>query len=148
MFVLYSGGPAEPEVEYEVSQDQREILLSWSRPFTWSDYPITGYLIECRDSEKTVHSSVVNDTETVSGAVVNKTVELPSHTPDCYSLNCSVTAYNDLDGSLPSNISIHIPLRKLSPTVTPYTHTHSYSLCLFLGRDDLQRSHHICPLCM
>ena len=95
----FSGGPAEPEVKYEISQDQREILLSWSRPFTWSDYPITGYLIECRDSEKTVHSSAVNDTETVSGAVVSQTVELPSHTPDCYSLNCSVAAYNDLDHS-------------------------------------------------
>ena len=55
---------------------------------------------------------MVDDTETVSGAVVSQTVELPSHTPDCYSLNCSVTAYNDLDGSLPSNISIPIPLRK------------------------------------
>ena len=76
-------------MEYEV-EDQREILLSWSRPFTWKDHPITGYLIVCWDSQLLLFHSVINDTETVNRLVVTVTVELPPDTPDCYSPQCSV----------------------------------------------------------
>ena len=57
-------------MEYGVSEDQREILLSWPRPFTWRDYPITGYLIECRDSQSELLHSHINGTEIVNAPVV------------------------------------------------------------------------------
>ena len=91
-------------MEYEVQRDQ--ILLSWPRPFSWEEYPVTGYGIECRDteSEKTIHSTTINDTETVN--VVRQTVELPPDIPDCHTLQCSVTASNALDSSEPFIIDI------------------------------------------
>ena len=92
-----TGGPAEPEVKYEVLQDEKEILFSWPHPFTWKDYPITGYQIVCRDtvSGKIIHDITKTDTESVNRPVINETVDFPA----CYTLQCNVTASNALDNS-------------------------------------------------
>ena len=84
--------------------------MSWPRPFTWRDYPITGYLIECRDSQSELLHSHINGTEIVNAPVVNQTVELPQDIPDCYSFQCSVTASNNLDESPSSITNISFPL--------------------------------------
>ena len=34
LFLPVTGGPGEPEVGYEVDQDEKEIVLSWLHPFT------------------------------------------------------------------------------------------------------------------
>ncbi|CAI8025638.1 hypothetical protein GBAR_LOCUS14784 [Geodia barretti] len=92
------GGPGEPEVGYEVNRDGKEIVLSWPHPFTWEDYPITGYDIVCREteSEKIIHDMTLNDTDILNEPVVNHTVDLPPCVPDCYTLQCTVTAFNSL----------------------------------------------------
>ena len=134
--VHHPGGPAKPEVDYVLERDQKEILLSWPRPFSWKEYPVTGYGIECRDteSEKTIHSTTINDTETVN--VVRQTVELPPDIPDCHTLQCSVTASNALDKSRPSISNISLPLREFS------------SFTLSVREADLRGSHHSCRVGM
>ena len=87
--------------------------MSWPRPFTWRDYPITGYLIKCRDSQSELLHSHINGTEIVNAPVVNQTVELPQDIPDCYSFQCSVTAFNNLDESPSSITNISLPLSML-----------------------------------
>ena len=96
-------------MEYEVLGD--EIMFSWPHPFTWKDYPITGYQIVCREmeSEKIIHDMTINDTEE---PVVNHTVTLPPDIPDCYALQCNVTAFNFLDGSVPSISNFLFPYCK------------------------------------
>ena len=87
--------------------------MSWPRPFTWRDYPITGYLIECRDSQSELLRSHINGTEIVNAPVVNQTVELPQDIPD---FQCSVTASNNLDESPSSITNISLPLSMLYVT--------------------------------
>ena len=103
-----TGGPAEPEVEYEVLRDEKEILFTWPHPFTWKDYPITGYHIVCREmkSEKIIHDMTITDTE---GSVVNHTVTLPPYITDCHVLQCIVNATNSLGQSPPSISNISLP---------------------------------------
>ena len=110
------GGPEEPEVGYEVDRDEKEIVLSWPHPFTWEDYPITGYDIVCREteSEKIIHDMTLNDTDILNEPVVSHTVDLPPCVPDCYTLQCTVTASNALDQSNISITDIFFPKSKLS----------------------------------
>ena len=104
-----TGGPAEPEVEYEVLQDEKQVLFSWPHPFTWKDYPITGYHIVCREmgSGKIIHDMTLTDTE---GSVTNHTVTLPPDITDCHVLQCTVNATNSLGQSLPSISTISCKL--------------------------------------
>ena len=104
-----TGGPAEPEVEYEVLQDEKEILISWPRPFTWKDYLITGYHIVCRDKHHNINNTI-NDTEIAS--IINHTVGLPTYLPDCYTLQCNVTASNALGRGQTSITYISFPMSK------------------------------------
>ena len=98
---------------YEVLRDEIEIVLSWPHPFTWEDYPITGYDIVCREteSEKIIHDMTLNDTDILNEPVVSHTVDLPPCVPDCYTLQCTVTAFNSLDGS-PFILNFSFPLCK------------------------------------
>ena len=106
-----TGGPAEPEVEYEVLQDEKEILFLWPHPFTWKDYPITEYHIVCRDKHRYIINTI-NDTEIAS--VINHTVDLPPYLPDCYTLQCNVTASNALGSGQTSITNISFPTSKSS----------------------------------
>ena len=129
------GGPEEPEVGYEVDRDEKEIVLSWPHPFTWEDYPITGYDIVCREteSEKIIHDMTLNDTDILNEPVVSHTVDLPPHIPDCYTLQCTVTASNALDQSNISITDIFFPKSKLlfcSVNATGFHCVHSF--CVFL----------------
>ena len=119
LFLPVTGGPGEPEVGYEVDQDEKEIVLSWLHPFTWVDYPITGYDIVCREteSEKIVHDMTLNDTNILNEPVVSHTVDLPPHIPDCYTLQCTVAASNALDQSNISITDIYFPRRKCCSSV-------------------------------
>ncbi|CAI8032620.1 hypothetical protein GBAR_LOCUS18433 [Geodia barretti] len=113
-YLTIQGGPGEPEVGYEVDRDEKEIVLSWPHPFTWEDYPLTGYDIVCRgtESEKIVHDMTLNDTDILNEPVVSHTVDLPPHIPDCYTLQCTVTASNALDQSNISITDIYFPKSK------------------------------------
>ena len=99
------GGPAAPEVSYEITDygDPKEIVLSWPRPFTWEDYDLTEYHIMCNDSMSSIrYDEVINDTSSLN---VNTTftVDISS----CQQLQCIVTAYNELGSNASiSNISI------------------------------------------
>ena len=86
---------------YETVQDEKAFVLSWPHPFTWEDYPITGYDIVCREteSEEIIHDMTLNDTDILNEPVVSHTVDLPPCVPDCYTLQCTVTAFNSLDGT-------------------------------------------------
>ena len=108
--MFLSGGPAEPEVDYEVLRKQKEILLSWPRPFTWEDYGITKYHIGCMDSSTKFHDTFLDNID--NRATVNHTVKLPQNTQECNTLQCNVTAFNLLNGSTPSVTDISIPLRE------------------------------------
>ena len=105
-----------PEVGYEVDRDEKEIVLSWPHPFTWEDYPITGYDIVCREteSEKIVDDVTLSDTIILNEPAVSHTVDLPPHIPDCYTLQCTVTASNALDQSNVSITDIYFPKSKHS----------------------------------
>ena len=113
------GAPAEPEVSYEVLLEQKEIHLSWPRPFTWEEYNITSYQTVCGDTEYK-KSYKINNTE--NRAVINQAVKLAQNIPGCYKLQCTVTASNALDESTPDVTDISIPLRKFY-LITNATHT-------------------------
>ena len=98
---------------YNVLGDKEEIVFSWQRPFTWEEYPITGYEIKCRDKHP-ISNYIINDTDTANRSFVNHTVKLPDYIPDCYSLQCNVTASNDLDSSKTSTTNIYFPKSKFS----------------------------------
>jgi hypothetical protein len=116
-YLTIQGGPGEPEVGYEVDRDEKEIVLSWPHPFTWEDYPITGYDIVCSEteSENIVDNVTLNDTDILNEPVVNHTVDLPPYIPDCYTLQCNVTASNALDQSNISITDIYFPKMQASP---------------------------------
>lgn len=107
---LCSGGPAEPNVSYEVWLEKKEIFLSWPRPFTWEDYSITSYHIACWDSQLKVYDSYINNNE--NRDLINKTVKLDESVPDCYKLQCNITASNALAEGKPAVVNISIPSRK------------------------------------
>ena len=100
--IILLGGPSEPEVKYEILLKQREVLLSWPRPFTWKNYPISGYHIKCTDKD----ILYVAENRTFA----RKTIPLPRDIPDCHTLQCNVTAFNSLAESTPSVTDIPIPL--------------------------------------
>ena len=125
-----TGGPAEPEVKYEVLQNEKEILFSWPRPFTWKDYSITGYHIVCRDKHRNINNTI-NDTEIAS--VVNHTVDLPPYLPDCYTLQCNVTASNALGSGQTSITNISFPISK-SSTHTLFTKVFTESVVIIKPR--------------
>ena len=120
---------------YEVLRDEKEIVLSWPHPFTWEDYPITGYDIVCREteSEKIIHDMTLNDTDILNEPVVNHTVDLPPCVSDCYTLQCTVTASNAIGQSNISVTNIFFPKSKLlfcSVNATGFHCVHSF--CVFL----------------
>ena len=86
-------------------------------PFTWKDYPITGYHIVCREreSEKIIHDVTITDTEE---PVVDHTVALPPYITDCHVVRCAVNATNSLGQSPPSISNISLPRRKLFITIS------------------------------
>ena len=98
-------------MKYSVLQNEcgKKILLYWPRPFTWEDYPITGYEIVCRDptSMNPVYDITRNDTETVNRYSLTEIVDYP----DCYTLQCNVTAQNALDKT---QTSFSLPLSKFA----------------------------------
>ena len=106
-YAFHAGGPAKPEVSYEVLAEQKEIVLLWPRPFTWEEYPITEYHIMCTDTD------VISINNTDNRAVIQHTVELDQDITDCHTLQCNVTACNVLDDSIPSVTDISIPLSEL-----------------------------------
>ena len=63
------GGPAAPEVSYEITDygDPKKIVLSWPHPFTWEDYDLTEYHIMCNDSMSSIrYDEVINDTSSLN----------------------------------------------------------------------------------
>ena len=85
-----------------------DILLSWPRPFTWKEYDITHYHTVCWDANfSKTFDNYINNTE--NRALITQTVEVAEDVPDCYQLECSVTASNELDESVPSLTTISFP---------------------------------------
>ena len=91
-------------MRYEILLEQREVLLSWPRPFTWKNYPISGYHFKCTDKDIEFVNMAENRT------FVHKTIPLPRDIPDCHTLQCNVTAFNSIAESTPSVTDIPIPL--------------------------------------
>ena len=112
---FFPGGPNKPEVEYSVNREKKQIDLTIQRPYTSEEHPITRYDIECRETQSQEiidRPTTISDAETLSQHFIQHTVELPSDISECSTLQCNVTASNDLDKSLPSILNIYLPRRK------------------------------------
>lgn len=105
---------------------KKEILLSWPRPFTWESYNITSYHIVCRDHKLYVYNHSIDNTENKD--LISATVKLDEGVPDCYKLQCNVTASNALAKSTPAVANISIPSRKFCVLIACATCTHNVSM--------------------
>ena len=117
VYCLVVGAPAKPEVSSEAFE--KGILLSWPRPFTWEDYNITEYRTVCRDDTNIVYDTSINNAE--NNVLINQTIELAQDIPDCYRVECNVTASNALDESSPCATIILFPRGKFESTDVDHT---------------------------
>ena len=116
----------------------KEVLLTWPRPFTWEEYPITGYHIVCWDTEPR-YEKEINDNATLMAYNVSHTLDLDI--PRCGQLPCNVTASNTLASSNVSTSTISIPRCEYLAHVL--THIHCI---IFHCSKCLWRSHYFSKL--
>ena len=99
---------------------QKEIVLSWPRPFSWKDYNIIEYHTVCRDDkDMKTYDNYINNTE--NKAVIHQTVDVFHNVPDCYTVECNVTASNALDESPPCATVILFPRGKFESVDDDHT---------------------------
>ena len=105
---LHAGPPLAPSVSLNVELSDNDtfiFILSWTKPFSWPGFPITGYTITLSNysSGEAVHHTVVVDS--------NKTeYQFSSMENECYRLDLSVSANNSLGEGKPSIIQSGHPI--------------------------------------
>ena len=79
--------------------------LSWTAPFTWSDFPIVNYSL-------TVYNHLNGDTTTIvkTANFTVYTYQFVSHGHECYDIDFKVIATNRLGGSQPYRVQAGHPI--------------------------------------
>ena len=79
--------------------------LSWDAPFTWPNFPITGYAVNI-----TSYSDNVASLTTIQGNDSHIIRQFMSHGDSCYDIVITVAALNSIGDGEPAVLSVGHPI--------------------------------------